>query len=180
MQINLENDDKEKVIEPNKTSPLPYQDNKPQGAADFYFAINATFRFILEKRGVSGWIAYLRDMATAYYRPVWTAWREEGLPAVAAYLQAAFDAEPQAKFKIAETKETVTLHVIECPALKHLKSSGREIVAEFCQHCYHQCGTMASNAGLHMRLRGGNGSCTQTFSRVAPPEQNLNEIHPVR
>jgi hypothetical protein len=168
------------MIQRDKTSPLPYQDNKPQGSADFYFAVNATFRFLLKKRGVSGWISYLRDMATDYYRPVWTAWREDGLPAVATYLQAAFDAEPQAKFEIVETKETVTLRVIECPALKHLKSAGREIVPEFCQHCYHQYGTMASNAGLHMRLRGGNGSCTQTFSRVAPAEQNLNEIHPVR
>jgi len=163
----------------NNSSPLPYRDTKPQGAADFYFAINATFRFLIKKRGHSGWVGYLRDLATEYYRPVWTAWRGGGLPSVAAYLQAAFEAEPEARFKVVETRENVILHVIECPALKHLKASGREIVPEFCQHCYHQFGTMASNAGLHMRLCGGNGSCTQTFSRVAPPEQNLREILPV-
>ena len=33
---------------------LPYQDTKPQGAADFYFAINATFRFIHARLGRVG------------------------------------------------------------------------------------------------------------------------------
>ena len=33
-------------------NPLPYTDTKPVGAADFYFAINATFRFVLNKLGV--------------------------------------------------------------------------------------------------------------------------------
>ncbi len=31
--------------------PLPYRDSKATGAADFYFAINATFRFIRETLG---------------------------------------------------------------------------------------------------------------------------------
>ena len=43
-------------------SPLPYTDTKPQGSADFYYAINATFRFILARRGEDGWRRYLADL----------------------------------------------------------------------------------------------------------------------
>ena len=34
-----------------ESSPLPFTDTKPTGAADFYFAINATFRFIQKRLG---------------------------------------------------------------------------------------------------------------------------------
>jgi len=38
--------------------PLAYTDSKPQGAADFYFAINATFRFIRRTLGEEALRAY--------------------------------------------------------------------------------------------------------------------------
>mgnify|MGYP001022800157 FL=1 len=46
---------------------LPYTDTKPVGSADFYFAINSTFRFILKKLGREGWIRYLQDLGREYY-----------------------------------------------------------------------------------------------------------------
>src|SRR3954463_6928354 len=49
---------------------LPYQDTKPQGSADFYFAINATFRFILARLGRDSWIHYLEQLGHGYYAPV--------------------------------------------------------------------------------------------------------------
>lgn len=151
-------------------SPLPYRDTKPQGAADFYFAINATFRFIADKLGQAGWADWLRDMATEYYRPVWESWRRGGLDAVARYLGAAFAAEPGAVYEIRREPEKVVLEIRECPAIKHLRAHGRGIVPFYCQHCQHQFGKMAELAGLSMSLRGGNGDCTQTFStrRVEP------------
>ena len=145
-------------------SPLPYRDTKPQGAADFYFAINATFRFIADKLGPAGWVAWLRDMAEDYYRPVWENWRNGGLDAVARYLGAAFAAEPGAGYEVHREPDKVVLEIRECPAIKHLRAHKRKIVPFYCQHCQHQFGTMAALAGLSMGLRGGNGSCTQTFS----------------
>ena len=66
------------------TSPLPYTDTKPQGSADFYYATNATFRFLLARLGEEGWRRYLCDLGRDYFSPVNRAWRAGGLPAVAA------------------------------------------------------------------------------------------------
>jgi hypothetical protein len=56
-----------------------------------------------------------------------------------------------------------------CPAIKHLRAHGREIVPCFCQHCYFQGEAMAAAAGLTLRLTGGNGACRQTVFRRASP-----------
>jgi hypothetical protein len=157
-------------------SVLPYTDTKPQGAADFFFAINATFRFVISKFGTEGWVEYLRDMAREYYRPVWHAWKVGGLDAVARYLVQSFEAEPDAVFAVRRDKKSVVLDVVECPAIKHLRKDGRIIVPEFCQHCYFQYSEMARLAGFHMRLEGGNGACRQTFSSEALPPQDMKLI----
>ncbi len=160
---------------------LPYRDTKPQGAADFYLAINATFRFLLQRCGTDGWRQYLDDMADGYYRPVWERWRAEGLPAVAAYLRQSFAAEPGGETEVREEKGKVVLEVRECPAIRHLRAHGREIVPEFCQHCYFQGQGMAERAGMAMRLEGGAGCCRQTFHATpqAVPPQDFAAIRRV-
>jgi hypothetical protein len=60
---------------PHDNNPLPYTDTKPVGAADFYFAINATFRFILTRLGMEGLRRYWADMGASYYQPVTERWR---------------------------------------------------------------------------------------------------------
>jgi len=150
----------------NSSSPLPYQDTKPQGAADFYFAVNATFRFLLNKLGPAGWRRYLADMGRGYFAPVNRQWQEGGLPAVARYWRAFFAAEPGAEVNVVEAADRVEVHVQVCPAIKHLRAGGREIVREFCSHCYHLGQARAEAAGLTMRLAGGNGSCRHTFARL--------------
>ena len=78
----------------SEPAPLPYRDTKPVGAADFYFAINATFRFILQRFGLEGLRRYWTDLGAQYYAPVSAAWKQRGLPGVAAYWRAFFAAEP--------------------------------------------------------------------------------------
>ena len=151
-------------------SDLPFHDTKPQGAADFYFAINATFRFILKRFGPDGWRRYLEELGRGYYEPVNRRWREGGLGAVARYWRAFFAAEPGAVVDVTEHADRVEVHVKECPAIKYLRAGGREIVREYCQHCYHLGVARAEAAGLEMRLSGGNGSCRHTFAR---PEAKL-------
>jgi hypothetical protein len=160
---------------------LPFQDTKPQGAADFYFAINATFRFLISKLGHDGWCRYLDDMAESYYRPVWKAWQKDGLGAVASYLKEFFAAEPGAETQVETFDDCVVLDVRVCPAIKHLRDHGREIVPEFCQHCYFHGQGMASRAGMVMRLEGGAGSCRQTFyaSPADAPDQEMKKIRRV-
>lgn len=157
---------------------LPYTDTKPVGAPDFYYAINATFRFILNRLGREAWVRYLQEMGRGYYAPVNERWRQGGLPAVARYWRAFFAAEPGAKVEVNEAADCVELVVHECPAIKHLRAGGREIVREYCQHCHFLGQARAEAAGLAMRLQGGNGSCRHTYGRAGtlPAEQDLNEI----
>ncbi len=151
----------------------PYVDVKPQGAADFYFAINATFRFLLERFGRRGWIAYLTELGRGYYEPVNRAWREGGLPAIAEYWRAFFAAEPGAVVEVVQKRDRVEIEVRECPAIRHLRAGGRRIVPEFCQHCHHLGAARAEAAGYVMRLEGGDGSCRHTYAEPGaglPPQ----------
>lgn len=157
---------------------LPYRDTKPQGAADFYFAINATFRFLLGRLGRAGWRGYLESMGRDYFAPVNRQWQSGGLPAVAAYWRAFFAAEPGADVTVSVEPEAVRIEVRRCPAIAHLRAGGRAIVPEYCQHCYFLGEARAQASGLTMRLAGGNGSCVHTYCRAAAvtAPQDLNQI----
>lgn len=161
-------------------SHLPYLDTKPQGAADFYFAINATFRFIHKRLGRDGWVGYLRELGQNYFASVNQCWRLGGLPEVAAYWRAFFAAEPGAEVDVQEIADTVILDVRKCPAIAHLRAGDREIVPFFCEHCFHLGSARANASGLTMRLEGGGGQCRQTFfnSSEVPP-QDMNAIRKV-
>lgn len=157
---------------------LPYTDTKPQGSADFYFAINATFRFLLRRLGPEGWRRYLVELGRDYYAPVNRRWRDGGLPAVAGYWRAFFAAEPGGHVEVIEGADRVEVHVHACPAIAHLRAGRREIVREFCQHCYHLGQARAGEAGLTLRLTGGNGACRHTFATAAAalPPQDMQAI----
>jgi hypothetical protein len=160
------------------TGALPYTDTKPVGAADFYFAINSTFRFVLGKLGVEGLRQYWTDLGACYFAPVTARWKAGGLPAVAAYWRAFFAAEPGAEVVVSESPDSVTLDVKVCPAIKYLRAHGRVLVPCFCQHCYFISEAMAAPAGFTVRVEGGNGACRQTFQprAAALPPQDLARI----
>ena len=157
---------------------LPYTDTKPVGAADFYFGINATFRFILGKFGPEGLRQYWTELGTRYFAPVSYAWWRRGLGGVAAYWKAFFGAEPGADVEVISAPDSVTLEVKVCPAIRHLREHHRQIVPCFCEHCYFISEAMAEPAGLTVRIEGGNGTCRQTFLRrgVGVPAQDFSQI----
>lgn len=161
-------------------SSLPYHDTKPQGAPDFYFAIQATFRFILQRFGREGWIRYLGELGRGYFTPVNRLWKQEGLPGVARTWKDFFDAEPRAEVGIEEEADKVTIRVQRCPAIAHLKASGRELLPCFCQHCYYLNQARAETAGLSMSVEGGNGHCVHRYARAGIMEQDLDKIEEVR
>ena len=167
------------MTEPSSApGPLPYTDTKPVGHADFYMAVNATFRFILDRFGYEKLKEYWRDIGTGYYRPVSENWTRGGLAAVAGYWRALFNAEPGAEVEVLELADEVRLDVKVCPVIRHLREHGREIVPCFCQHCFFVNEAMAASAGLTARVQGGGGRCVQRFIKadatVAP--QNLEDI----
>jgi hypothetical protein len=166
----------------DQPGPLPYTDTKPIGAADFYFAINATFRFIEKKFGAEGLRNYWSELGTTYFAPVAAAWQRGGLDEVAKYWNAFFAAEPKAEVEVISNHDSVVLNVKTCPAIKHLRDNQREILPSFCQHCYFVSEAMAEKAGLTVRVEGGNGSCRQCFfprsAGIAP--QDISNIKEAR
>ncbi|MBI3852090.1 MAG: hypothetical protein HY298_17670 [Verrucomicrobia bacterium] len=162
----------------SQSNVLPYTDAKPVGAGDFYFAINATFRFIQKRFGMDQLRQYWRDLGSSYMAPVAAGWKQHGLSGVAEYWRAFFRAEPGAEVAVTCTEDSVVLEVRTCPAIAHLRRHKREIVPCFCQHCYFLGEATAAPAGLTVRVEGGNGSCRQTFFRQsgAIPKQDLAKI----
>lgn len=157
-------------------SSLPYRDTKPVGAADFYFAINATFRFIRQKLGPDALRDYWSDLGRAYLAPVSRLWKEGGLPALATYWRDFFAAEPGSEVTVVEAEDAVVLEVSVCPAIHHLRSGKRAIDPGFCQHCYFVSEAAARSAGFTVRVKGGNGSCRQTFSAAEIGPQQIKDI----
>ena len=73
-------------------------------------------------------------------------------------------------------EDEVVLDVKVCPAIKHLRDHGRDIVPYYCEHCDHTCGAMAEEAGYTFERTGGMGACQQHFRLVGvavelPPQQ---------
>jgi hypothetical protein len=162
------------------TDVLPYRDTKPKGAADFYFAINTTFRFIEGRFGREGLVRYWRELGKQYMRPVWERWNKLGFAGIASYWKAFFEAEPGAEVIVHEYADRVELEVAVCPMIRHLREGGREILPCLCQHCYFISDAAAAKAGYTIRVEGGAGACRQTFYRAgAVPPQDLAKIKEV-
>jgi hypothetical protein len=136
-------------------------------APDFYFAINATFRHVHDHYGKEALVDYWRSLGREYYRPRIASWRAGGPQAIADDWQAYFAHEPQAEVRVAADSDSAELDVQVCPAIKHLRQEGRDIVPYFCEHCDHVCGAMAEEAGYRFTRAGGMGNCRQRFTRSA-------------
>jgi hypothetical protein len=165
-------------VSPQSASALPYRDTKPQGSADFYLAINATFRFVLNRFGHAGWREYLESLGRDYFAPVNRQWKTGGLGAIADYWKAFFNAEPGSDVSVTHEIDRVRVEVRRCPAIHHLRTAGRTLVPEYCQHCYFLGEARAKAAGFAMRLEGGNGSCVHTYCHAdaALPPQEMSRI----
>jgi hypothetical protein len=132
-------------------------------APDFYFAVNAIFRHVHERHGKEALVDYWRRLAQEYYAERIAAWQSGGLAAVAADWRSYFAQEPLAEVEVLQRAHEVELVVRVCPAIKHLRDHGREIVPYYCEHCDHTCGVLAEAAGLTFQRSGGMGACCQRF-----------------
>jgi hypothetical protein len=133
-------------------------------APDFYFAVNAIFRHLHDQYGKEALVDYWRSLGREYYRQRIEKWREGGPEAIAADWREYFAQEPQAEVNVdIQPHNTVVLDVKVCPAIKHLRDHGRDIVPYYCEHCDHICGAMAEQAGYAFERTGGMGSCRQRF-----------------
>lgn len=133
-------------------------------AGDFYFAINATFRFILERHGKDALVAYWRTLGQEHYAPLTERFRAGGLEAVEAYWREFLAREPGGEFEVTRGERVVEVDIRVCPAIAWLRAHGREITPGFCEHCRHVAEPVAHGAGMRFELEGGEGSCRQRYS----------------
>ncbi len=116
-------------------------------------------------------------MGRQYFKPVTKIWQDGGFPAVAGYWTSFFAAEPGSEVEVREDVDQVVVFVKRCPAIAHLRNSGRAIMPEFCQHCHFVSKAIGRDAGIAARVHGGNGCCRQIFlpaGNAAP--QRLEDI----
>src|SRR5689334_11315983 len=133
-------------------------------APDFYFAVNAMFRHLHDRFGKPALIEYWRLLGREYYAARVQRWRQGGADAIAADWEEYFSHEPGAQVRVERPSASIVeLDVQVCPAIKHLRDNGRDIVPYFCEHCDHICSSMAEEAGFAFERTGGMGSCRQTF-----------------
>ena len=133
-------------------------------AGDFYFAINATFRFIHDTFGKDALVNYWVCMAREYYADIAARFRQGGLEEVRRYWADYFAHEPGGDVTVSLTDKGVEIDVRDCPAIRWLVNGGREIVPYYCEHCYYVSTAIADQAGLRFKLEGGGGTCHQVFS----------------
>ncbi|NPV47547.1 MAG: hypothetical protein HPY69_11350 [Armatimonadetes bacterium] len=133
-------------------------------APDFYFAINATFRWIHANWGEEGLRAYWEAMGREHYAEVTERFRAGGLDAVYHYWRDFFATEPGGDVCVQQGAKAVTIEVRKCPAIRHLREHGREIMPLYCDHCRVVSQAMCEGAGIVVEVEGGMGCCRQTFA----------------
>lgn len=138
-------------------------------AGDFYFAINATFRFIHDTYGKDVLIDYWTSMAHEYHAAVAARFREGGLAEVQRYWADYFAEEPGGDVHVGLSDMGVEIDVRDCPAIRWLTEVGREIVPYYCEHCHYVSTALADQAGMCFALTGGGGTCHQVFSLRGDP-----------
>ena len=141
-------------------------------APDFYFCINSIARHIHDEYGMNALLDYWQSLGREYYADRIAKWRQNSPAAIADDWREYFLQEPGAIVETLADDTTATLNISVCPAIKHLRESGREIVPYFCEHCDHVCGSMAKAAGYRFERLGGMGSCQQRFVKLSP-----NDLH---
>jgi len=138
-------------------------------APDFYFAINATFRWIYDNWGETGLIAYWEAMGREHFAEQMKCFAEGGLPAVEEYWSRFFAQEPGGAVIVELVGDEVITDVQVCPAIRHLREHGREIMPLYCQHCQVVSQAMCEGAGIAVEVTGGVGSCRQVFRKRGTP-----------
>ena len=133
------------------------------GAPDFFFAVNATFRHILENYGEAALHRYWEEMGQEHYKFVTEAMRARGLVALQEHWEGRFPEEPGSDVQANLAGDQLTLTVKVCPALLHLRNNDREVLPVYCDHCTHVSRGMCEPAGVSVAVEGGGGSCVQVF-----------------
>jgi hypothetical protein len=136
---------------------------------DFHGALSYGIDFVVEQHGLEGLREYLAGLADTVYAPLVERLRSEGLAALRDHWREVFTLE-EGKFELHEDDGVLTLEVIECPAIAHIKARGYAISPHFCEHTRLLNEAICERAGYACSTESDQaaGRCVQRFWKAAP------------
>ncbi len=90
---------------------------------DFHGALNQALIYVEEHFGADALREYLYEFARAFYAPLTSRLREDGLAALRQYLEGVYALEG-AECRIEESSDELILHIPRCPAVSHIRKMG--------------------------------------------------------
>ena len=95
---------------------------------DFHLSMDAGVEYLGTRFGTEAVERYLQEYAFAYYAPLIKQIKSEGIAPLEEYLRATYAAEEAAdELAIVREGEGLRVLVRECPAVRHIRTSGREV-----------------------------------------------------
>ncbi len=133
---------------------------------DFHGALAYAISYLEGRYGEQGIREYLEQTAQNAYLPLIEAVKKDGLAAIESHYRKIFDIEG-GKVEFVKEGNYLTLTVIECPALCHLKKSGQLYSDKFCMTTVVVNETVCRLAGIETdcQYNTEKGCCVQRFWR---------------
>ena len=95
---------------------------------DFHSSMNMGIHYVGEEYGLEAVKEFLTMYTKDVYTPVFVDMKKRGLAAIEAKIRDTYEKEKALNvLKTERTDDTLTVTVGECPAVKHLKATGRDV-----------------------------------------------------
>ena len=120
---------------------------------DFHSSMNMGIEYLGQFHGEADVRAYLEIFTRNVYKPVLEKLKEAPLDAIAEKLRSTYQAEKaEAALELVQTDDTLTVNVAYCPAVKHLRATGREVTRWFPMTTTVVMETLAKAGGLKFTM----------------------------
>ena len=137
---------------------------------DFHSSMNMGIEYVGMTHGEEDIKAYLAMFTTDVYKPVLTAMTQDPLGAIAAKIRDTYKLEKaEDALTIENDGQTLSVKIAYCPAVKHLRATGRTISKWFYLSTKTVMETLAAHGGLHFVMNAYDeetGAAAYTFSRL--------------
>ena len=140
--------------------------DRPYLHRDFHGALCYAIKYLDDNYGFDATRRYFEGVGETCFAPLSRKLRDQGLSALEEHWRTVFSKEA-GEFSIAYDGDVLVLTVTQCPAIKHLKTTGQLFTDRYCES------TVATNRAI-CRAAGydssceyepGQGRCAQRFWR---------------
>lgn len=133
---------------------------------EFFGIYNETFRYIDEHFGRRALDVYWAYISKNYLKKLRRLVAEKGTEGMKEYWGHTL-ADEGAKYRMEITPDTMHAQIIECPAIRWLKSHKKEIYPDYCQHCVRLYQLVMEDYGFtwQMQIDDLSGSCRISVRR---------------